>query len=76
MTAKVIKGTKQQIAEEVARMEGEVREAIIFIAEPADTQPPAGGSDEDMFAEMEPYMVEVGDADDSRDAIYTRQEGE
>jgi len=31
---------------------------------------------EEMFKEMEPYTVKVGDVDDSRDAIYQRMEGE
>ncbi|MBW3596670.1 MAG: hypothetical protein KY475_05280 [Planctomycetes bacterium] len=31
---------------------------------------------EDIFAEMRPFMVDVADVDDSREAIYTRLEGE
>jgi hypothetical protein len=31
---------------------------------------------EDIFAEMEPFTVRVGGVDDSREAIYTRMEGE
>jgi hypothetical protein len=33
MTVRIITGSKQQIAEQVARMPGEVREAIVFIDE-------------------------------------------
>jgi hypothetical protein len=29
-----------------------------------------------MFAEMEPFTVQQADADDSRDAIYRRAQGE
>ena len=86
MTVRVITGSKQQIAEQVARLPGEVREAIVFIDEaPAASSAPgarastgAAGSVEDFFAEMKPYMVDRGDVavDDSRDAIYERQEGE
>ena len=87
MTVRVITGSKQQIAEQVSRLPGEVREAIVFIDEapPASAAPggapPVGaaGSVDDFFAEMKPYMADVGiDAvvDDSRDAIYGRQEGE
>ncbi len=74
MKAQVVKGSKQEIAETVARISGEVREAIVFVEEPSDqTQTPSG---EDIFAEMEPFMVKVGGADYSREAIYTRMDGE
>ena len=86
MTVRVITGSKQQIAEQVARLPAEVREAIVFIddAPDASSAPAAGasaiaaGSVEDFFAEMQPYMVDLGDfaVEDSRDAIYERQEGE
>jgi hypothetical protein len=83
MTVRVITGSKQQIAEQVARLPGEVREAIVFIdeapaASSAPAAGPAAGSVEDLFAEMEPYMVDLSDVvvHDSRDAIYERQDGE
>ncbi len=75
MQAHVLRGTKQQIAENLARMPGEVREAIVFVEEPAPTDVRRPDS-EDMFAEMRPYMVKVEDLDDSREAVYTRGEGE
>jgi hypothetical protein len=74
MKARVVKGSKQEIAETVVRIDGEVREAIVFVEEPSDqTQAPSG---EDIFAEMEPYTVKVGGADYSREAIYMRMDGE
>jgi hypothetical protein len=73
MTVQVLKGSKQEIAEQVAAISGEVREAIIFVEEPSDTAVAKG---EDIFAEMEPFTVHVGNADDSREALYTRMEGE
>ena len=86
MTVRVLTGSKQQIAQQVSQLPGEVREAIVFIDEtPAASSPSAGppssratASVEEMFAEMQPYMADVGAAevDDSRDAIYERQEGE
>ena len=79
MTARVLTGSKQEIAQKVANLEGEVREAIVFVEESADLRRPGGAGTqdvEDIFAEMEPYMVHVGDVDDSREALYTRQEGE
>lgn len=75
MQAHVLRGTKQQIAENLARMPGEVREAIVFVEEPApvETRMP---DREDIFAEMRPYMVDFEDLDDTREAVYTRGEGE
>ena len=74
MKAHVLRGSKQEIAEGVARIDGDVREAIVFVDEPSDSV--AGMTAEDMFAEMEPYMVKVAGADYSRKAIYSRMEGE
>ncbi len=74
MKAQVVRGSKQQIAETVAQMSGEVREAIVFVEEPSDLTQDT--SVEDIFAEMEPYMVKGDDADYSREALYTRMEGE
>jgi hypothetical protein len=75
MQAHVLRGTKQQIAENLARIPGEVREAIVFVEEPAPAE--AWTPDrEDIFAEMRPYMVDVEDLEDTREAIYTRGEGE
>lgn len=75
MQAHVLRGTKQQIAEDLARMPGEVREAIVFVEDPvpAEARMP---DREDIFAEMRPYMVDVKGLDDSREAVYTRGEGE
>jgi hypothetical protein len=73
MKAHVLTGSKSEIAEQLMRIDGEVREAIVFVDEPAPSIPE---SVEDMFAEMEPYTVKVGGADYSRESIYTRMEGE
>jgi hypothetical protein len=72
MKTHVLTGSKSQIAESLARIEGEIREVIVLVNEPMDPVLPG----EDIFAEMEPYMVHVGYVDDSREAIYTRMEGE
>ena len=53
---------------------GVIREVIVFVEEPSDSIPTP--SEEDFFAEMEPFMVKVGGADYSRESIYTRMEGE
>jgi len=73
--AHVLRGTKQQIAEDLAQMSGEVREAIVFVEEPAPAEARMPER-EDIFAEMRPYMVSVEDLDDAREAVYTRGEGE
>jgi hypothetical protein len=83
MTVRVLTGSKQQIAQQVSQLPGDVREAIVFVDEATSTAgivPPAGVAPtvEELFAEMQPYMADVGQAvvDDSRQAIYERQEGE
>jgi hypothetical protein len=77
MQAHVLTGSKQEIAERLVRLSGEVREVIVFVEESAPAAPQAGPPDTaDLFAEMSPFMVHVPDVDDSREAIYTRMEGE
>jgi hypothetical protein len=74
MQAQVVRGSKQEIAETVVRISGEVREAIVFVEEPADAVAPAPG--EDIFAEMEAFTVRAGGADYSREALYWPLVGE
>jgi len=77
MSARVLRGTKQEIAATLARIDGEVREAIVFVEEPAPPVPVAPAQDAgDVFAEMYQFMVDVRDVDDSRETIYSRMEGE
>jgi hypothetical protein len=76
MTARVITGSKYEIAQTVASLEGEVREAIVFIAESSNTSVPKESSVVELFAEMEAYTVQVGNADYSRAGIYSRMPGE
>jgi hypothetical protein len=73
MKAQVLRGSKQAIAETVARISGDVREAIVFVEEPVDPGPPTAV--EDIFAEMEPFTVRAGGADYSREAMYARTDG-
>ena len=72
MTARILTGSKDQIAEQVAEIEGDIREAIVFVDEFSQ----AGRAVEDVFVEMEPFMVRQARADDSRDAIYQRTPSE
>ena len=71
MIAQVLQGSKQEIAGRVAQMDGEVREAIVFVEEPSDGNEGAG---QDIFTEMEPFVVNAGGADYSREVLYTRME--
>jgi hypothetical protein len=73
MSVQVLKGSKQEIADQVAQMPGEVREVIVFVEDPSETPL---GEGEDIFAEMAPFTVNVGNADCSRESLYTRMEGE
>jgi hypothetical protein len=76
MSARILKGSKHEIATALACISGEVREAIVFVDDPA---PPASGAPApdagDIFAEMGPLMVDVRDVDDSREAVYSRTAG-
>ena len=77
MKTQILTGSKAEIADALARIDGVIREVIVIVEEEADSIPPLTETVEDMFAEMEPYMVnDVGDVDYSRESIYTRMEGE
>ncbi len=77
MKAHVLKGSKREIADSLVRLSGDVREAIVFEEEsaPASAAASTPGT-ADIFAEMLPFMVDVPDVDDSREAIYRRMDGE
>ena len=75
MKTHVLRGSKQEIAESLFRISGEVREVIVFEEEPA-VLAAAPHETEDIFAEMGPFMVNVPHVDDSREAVFTRMDGE
>jgi hypothetical protein len=74
MKARVLIGSKQEIAHNVLRLPGGVREAIVFVEEPSDAVEKQSG--EDIFAEMEAFSVRAGGVDYSREALYSMTEGE
>jgi hypothetical protein len=76
MKTHVLKGSKQEIVERLVRIRGEVREAIVFEEEPAPAPGEAADAIQDIFAEMQPFMVYVPVVDDSREANDTRMDGE
>ncbi|HET6881707.1 MAG TPA: hypothetical protein VFI31_16205 [Pirellulales bacterium] len=76
MKTHVLKGSKQEIAESLIQISGEVREAIVFVEEPAAAFVASSEHGDDIFAEMRSFMVDVPAVDDSREAIYSPMEGE
>jgi hypothetical protein len=79
MKTHVLRGSKHEIAQCLTQIDGDVREAIVFVDEPAP--PPsaartAADDNPDIFAEMRAFMVDAADIDDSRAAIYTRMDNE
>ncbi len=72
MKARVLRGSKQEIAAKVAQIDGEIREVIVFVEEPMPPIPPTP----DIFTEMEPFTVQQTAVDDSREAVYGRMAGE
>jgi hypothetical protein len=78
MTATILQGSKQEIADRIMQMPGDVREVIVVVEEPVPA-PALSASGDDFLAdlaEMEPYMSDATYVDCSREAIYTRMEGE
>lgn len=71
MKARILTGSKKEIAEKVVEIDGEIREAIVFVDEPLKED-----SAEGFFAEMEQFAVHESQIDDSREAAYRRMEGE
>ena len=58
MKTHVLTGSKSEIAESIMKIDGKIHDVIVFIEEPSKTIP--GQPEEDMFAEMEPFMVQAG----------------
>ena len=70
MTVKVLTGSKDEIAQGLAHISGQIHEAIVFVEETNEVKRVA--VEEDIFAEMEPFTVRTGGADYSRESLYTR----
>jgi hypothetical protein len=78
MTARILTGSKSQIAEQHTSIEGEVRQVVVLIDDmPAAPPLPIPATVEELFKEMEPYMAHGGgNVDYSREGIYSRKPGE
>jgi hypothetical protein len=74
MKAQVLTGSKAEMAEKLTRIDGDVVEVIVLVKEPTDSDLPA--TVEEMFAEMKPFEADAGGVDYSRQAIYSRMDGE
>jgi hypothetical protein len=74
MRAQVIEGSKEQVREEVALIQGRVVRAIVFIDEPADAKRNGGENGDAWMAAFEQTLqqaVSIGrDVDDGRESIY------
>ncbi|MFN0136010.1 MAG: hypothetical protein ACKVS9_07815 [Phycisphaerae bacterium] len=87
MRTRVLTGTRQSIADEIARLDVEVREAIVFLDE-TGAKPTVAASActstrgsqpiavAEFFAEMDDDAVLTTHVDDSREAIYRESPGE
>ena len=74
MKTHVLRGSKREIAEDLVRIVGEVREVIVF--EEESTKLDATGDGDDIFAEMRLFMSDAETVNDSRSAIYSRLDNE
>jgi len=75
---KSLTGTREQIADEIRQIPGQILSATIVIDEAATPRRPSLTDAEFIrfMKELEGLTVSVPHADDSREAIYTRMPGE
>ncbi|MCL2640630.1 MAG: hypothetical protein FWD53_07290 [Phycisphaerales bacterium] len=78
VTTKSLKGTREQIVNEIRQISGQILSATIVIDEAATPQKPSStdAAFQQFLKEMAVDTVSVPHADDSREAIYTRMPGE
>jgi hypothetical protein len=75
MTIQVIEGKKEEIAEKIGKISGQVTRAIVWIEDEGGQAPNLMDVDA-IMAELDRDTVSVGHVDDSREALYTRLENE
>lgn len=82
VTTREIRGSKEQIVEQIGRMSGRIVSAIVLVEDaptvPADSSfvPPTDEEFAKMMAELEKLAVSAPNVDYSREAMYTRMPGE
>lgn len=75
MKTQILEGPKEQIAQEVTRIPGEVLRAVVYIAEPADKPPSGPGEEGDPWtrafrATLDNAVILGRDVNDARESIY------
>lgn len=75
VTPRVLRGSKEEISKILRGLQGEFHEVIIFEEEDMPTSD-ASPESIDFFDAMGPFLVDVQDVDDTREAIYDRMAGE
>jgi hypothetical protein len=75
MKTQIFEGSKEQIAQEVARIPGEVLRAVVYIAEPTDKRSFGAGEAGDPWtrafrATLDNAVILGHDVNDTRESIY------
>ncbi len=79
VSTREIKGTREQIVEQIEHVEGRIVSAILMVEESAaagEFVPPTDEEFAKLAAELDSLAVRAGHVDDSREAMYTRMPGE
>jgi hypothetical protein len=80
VAGRIVEGSPKEIAEQITQIAGERRVSVLLINDsPSDSASANRPSDDEIekaLADIRALAVRVGHVDDSREAIYTRQEGE
>ena len=78
VSTREIKGSKEEIVEQIGKLNGRIVSAILVMEEPVEKPfvPPTEEEIAGMKRELEGLAVSVGNVDWSREAMYTRMPGE
>jgi hypothetical protein len=78
--SRILEGSPREIGEKIAQLVGDRRVSVLLMedARSMDALPPRASDAEfeEIMAEIRADAASVPHVDDSREAIYTRQEGE
>ncbi len=78
VTGRIVEGSAREIAEKITQMVGDRRVTVMLMENsPIAAAPPVSDEEfERIMAEIAKDAVSVPHVDDSREGIYTRQDGE
>ena len=79
VTTREIRGSKEQLKQQIEQVDGEILSAILVVDEPEQKSSFRSPSDEEfarLMNELESMAVDAPNADYSREAMYTRMPGE